>query len=152
MTLALNLIRHWMSLAFQLINGNKITHLLYADDLVLFALDESSLKSLLLKFEDFCLAWGLTVNMKKTAVMVFNYQGRLLNCSSSFKYGSVPIQAARNYTYLGIVFNISGSFKDAIESLRKKALKSYFGMKKLIDWKYLKRSSIIKRMLFWCLS
>ena len=30
-------------------NGNKITHLLYADDLVMFALDESSLKSLLLK-------------------------------------------------------------------------------------------------------
>ena len=84
------------------------------------------------------------MNMKKTAVMVFNCQGRLLNCSSSFKYGSVPIQAARNYTYLGIVFNINGSFKDAIESLRKKALRSYFGMKKLIDWKYLRRSSIIK--------
>ena len=142
--LSLELDKALNELNVPVLNGNKITHLLYADDLVLFALDESSLKSLLLRLEDFCSAWGLTVNMKKTVVMVFNYQGRLLNCSSSFKYGSVPIQAARNYTYLGIVFNLYGSFKDAIESLRKKALRSYFGMKKLIDWKYLKRSSIIK--------
>ena len=50
----------------------------------------------------------------------------------------------RKYTYLGIVFNLNGSFKDALVALRQKALRSYFSIKKLIDWKYLKRSSIIK--------
>ena len=45
---------------------------------------------------------------------------------------------------MGIVFNPNGSFKDALEALRQKALRSYFSIKKLIDWKYLKRSSIIK--------
>ena len=76
--LSLELDKALNELNVPVLNGNKITHLLYADDLVLFALDESSLKSLLPKLEDFCSAWGLTVNMKKTAVMVFNYQGKAI--------------------------------------------------------------------------
>ena len=76
--------------------------------------------------------------------MVFNHQGRLLKCGSSFVYGTESIQTTRKYTYLGIVFDLNGSFKDALEALRQKDLRSYFSIKKLIDWKYLKRSSIIK--------
>ena len=82
--------------------------------------------------------------MTKTEVMVFNSQGRMLNCSNGFKFGPNPIQATRSCTYLGITFNLCGSFKDAMNALRQKALRSYFGLKKLINWKYLKRSSIIK--------
>ena len=111
------------------LNNNRISHLLYADDLVLLALDEKCLQ---------------TLNMDNTAIMVFNHQGRLLKCGSAFVYGTESIQTTRKYTYLGIVFNLNGSFKDALVALRQKALRSYFSIKKLIDWKYLKRSSIIK--------
>ena len=47
--LSLELDKALNELNVPVLNGNKISHLLYADDLVLFALDESSLKSLLLK-------------------------------------------------------------------------------------------------------
>ena len=127
-----------------MLNGNKISHLLYADDLVLLALDADCLQKLISKLEDFCSRWGLTVNMTKTKVMVFNSQGRMLNCSNGFKFGPNSIQATKSYTYLGITFNLCGSFKDAMDALRQKASRSYFGLKKLISWKYLKRSSIIK--------
>ena len=126
------------------LNNNRISHLLYADDLVLLALDDKCLQTLIKKLENFCSYWGLTVNMDKTAIMVFNHQGRLLKCGSTFVYGTEFIQTTRKYTYLGIVFNLNGLFKDALVALRQKALRSYFSIKKLIDWKYLKRSSIIK--------
>ena len=76
--------------------------------------------------------------------MVFKSQGRMLNCSNGFKFGPNSIKATKSYSYLGITFNLCGSFKDAMNALRQKALRSYFGLKKLINWKYLKRSSIIK--------
>ena len=68
----------------------------------------------------------------------------MLNCSNGFKFGPNSIQATKSYTYLGITFNLCGSFKDAMDALRQKTLRSYFGLKKLISWNYLKRSSIIK--------
>ena len=126
------------------LNNNRISHLLYADDLALLALDDKCLQTLIKKLENFCPYWGLTANMDKTAIMVFNHQGRLLKCGSTFVYRTESIQTTRKYTYLGIVFNLNGSFKDALAALRQKALRSYFSIKKLIDWKYLKRSSIIK--------
>ena len=82
--------------------------------------------------------------MTKTEVMVFNSLEKMLNCSKGFEFGSNCIKATKSYTYLGITFNPCGSFKDAMEALRRNALRSYFSLKKLIDWKYLKRSSIIK--------
>ena len=127
-----------------MLNGNNMSHLLYADDLVLLALDAECLQKLISKLEEFCLRWGLSVNMTKTKVMIFNSQGRMLNCSKGFEFGSDSIQATKSYTYLGITFNLCGSFKDAMEALRQNALRSYFSLKKLIDWKYLKRSSTIK--------
>ena len=100
------------------LNNNRISHLLYADDLVLLALDDKCLQTLIKKLENFCSYWGLTVNMDKTAIMVFNHQGRLLKCDSTFVYGTESIQTTRKYTYLGIVFNLNGSFKDALVALR----------------------------------
>ena len=116
-----------------MLNGNNISHLLYADDLVLLALDAECLQKHISKLEEFCSRWGLSVNMTKTEVMVFNSQGRMLNCSKGFKFGSNSIQATNSYTYLGITFNLCGSFKDAMEALRQNTLRSYFGLKKLID-------------------
>ena len=64
---------------------------------------------------------------------------QLSRCDTIYTY------SIQQYSCLGYnTFNLCGSFKDAMESLRHNALKSYFGLKKLIDWKYLKRSSIIK--------
>ena len=54
----------------------------------------------------------------------------------TFKYGSVPIQATRSTSYVGILFNINGSFNFKDVSI-----------KKLINWKCLiRRSPIIKLM------
>ena len=127
-----------------LLNSIRITHLLWADDLVLIALNPESLQKMLNVLHLYCSEWGLTVNIGKTAVMVFNRAGRLLNESSSFFYGEIPIVAARDYTYLGIVFTLSGSLKTAQANLKQKAMRSYFSLKSMIDMNHLKKTVVFK--------
>ena len=93
---------------------------------------------------EYCLEWGLTVNMGKTATMVFNRSGRLLNESRSFVYGDVKIPSVREYCYLEITFTLNGSLNIAQQKLKQKGLRSYFALKKMIDTRPLKRSTMFK--------
>ena len=102
------------------LNGFKLSHLLWADDLVLVSLDKKTLQELIDRVHHFCQNWGLTVNIGKTAIMVFNKGGKHLLESRTFKYGDMPIPSARSYCYLGITFNLSGTFTLTTDELRKK--------------------------------
>ena len=62
-----------------LMDGLKISHLLWADDLVLLALDAASLQKLLDCLNNYADQWELSVNLGKTNVMVFNKSSRILN-------------------------------------------------------------------------
>ena len=115
------------------LNSERITHLLWADDLVLLALTPRSLQKMLNTLQSYCTEWGLSVNISKTAVMVFNRSGRLLNESKNFFYGEIPISPAREYTYLGVVFTLNGSYKVAQANLRQRALRGYFSLKSMIN-------------------
>ena len=126
------------------LNELPISHLLWADDLVLLALDEESLQKLINRVHAFCEEWGLTVNISKTAVMVFNKTGRLLNSSKTFKFGATLIPSARTYCYLGITFNLCGSFKAAADELRKKGLRAYFALKRMINLKDISMKATFK--------
>ena len=126
------------------LNSEYITHLLWADDLVLLALTPLSLQKMLNTLHSYCLEWGLSVNINKTAVMVFNRSGRLLNESNYFLYGETPITSAREYTYLGVVFTLSGSFKIAQANLRQRALRGYFSLKSMINLNHIKKTIVFK--------
>jgi hypothetical protein len=65
--------------------------------------------------------------------MVFNKSGKHLLESHTFKYGDISVPSARSYCYLGIIFSLSGSFAMATDELRKKGLKAYFALKRMID-------------------
>ena len=60
------------------LNNVRISHLLWADNLVLLSLNAESLQKMLDQLFAFGLEWGLSVNIKNTAVLVFNKSGRLL--------------------------------------------------------------------------
>ena len=126
------------------LNERVLTHLLWADDLVLLALTKESLQRLISELEAFCEEWGLTVNIKKTAVMVFNKSGRQLKESFQFLYMGSNIPSAKTYCYLGITFSISGSFKLATNLLRQKALRAYFGLKREVDLQNISKVAVLK--------
>ena len=121
-----------------------VSHLLWADDLVIMALDIKSLQKLIDRVHNFCEEWGLSVNISKTAIMIFNTRGRQLLESHKLKYGALQIPSARQYCYLGIVFTLNGSMKKAMDELRKKGLRAYFALKKLIKLDALSVRSIFK--------
>ena len=124
--------------------GRSISHLLWADDLVLMALDGESLDLLLGALFRFCTEWGLTVNTTKTAIMVFNVMGRLLKESHLFTYGSTAVPTAREYCYLGIVFTLSGSMTVTQQKLRQKAFRAYFSLKNSVDTRAVRKLALFQ--------
>ena len=122
----------------------KVTHLLWADDLVLLALDRESLQAMLNVLQSYCLEWGLSVNVGKTAIMVFNPTGRLLKDSLNFTLGECVIPSAREYCYLGIKFTLSGSMTMAQATLRQKGLRGYFALKRMLDIRHIRKSILFK--------
>ena len=127
-----------------LMDGLKISHLLWADDLVLLALDAASLQKLLDCLNNYADQWELSVNLGKTNVMVFNKSSRILNCANGFKLGTQDISPVRKYCYLGIQISLNGSFKHAIDDLRKKALRAFYSIRRTVDTRALTTSTMLK--------
>ena len=116
-----------------LLNNIPVSHLLWADDLILMALDQESLQKLLNCLNEFCTNWGLSVNPDKTKVMVFNKSGKSYHSDKEFSLGKVKLQHTSTYCYLGLQFNTGGTFNLATEELRKKSIRAYFGLKRTVD-------------------
>ena len=58
--------------------------------------------------------------------------------------GNLNIPTAREYCYLGIVISLTGSLITAQQKLRQKGLRSYFSLKKMIDIRSLRKSTVFK--------
>ena len=107
-----------------------VNHLLWADDLVLLALDAASLQRNINILNDYCIKWGLSVNIKKTKIMIFGTNSR--SKIQNFTIGKQNIEQVDKYCYLGVVIHKNGNFTTAVNELRKKALRGLFGLKKII--------------------
>ena len=57
---------------YPFLGEHLITHLLWADDLVLAALDAASLQVNITALHNFCTKWGLSINTKKTKLLSLN--------------------------------------------------------------------------------
>ena len=112
------------------LNGTRIPCLLYADDIVLLSRAPIGLQSSLDTLQTFCGSQGLTVNMKKTQVLVFNDRSDLASYVTNelFYYMGTQLDKVEQYTYLGVVFHRKADFKAAIDVLAVAARKAMFGM------------------------
>jgi hypothetical protein len=85
------------------IGSKRAPMLLYADDIVFMARSEGELQRMLDVFADFCQSYELTVNLDKTAVVVFGTQRN--HVSTNVTYRGMLIQQEAQYKYLGIYFH-----------------------------------------------
>ena len=86
------------------LSGQNITHLAWADDLVVLSLDQESLQKQVDIIERYCNDWGLEVNISKTKFLVFNGKS---SCSDGWRpvlYGQ-PIEKVSSYCYLGVIIS-----------------------------------------------
>ncbi|MCG8429717.1 MAG: reverse transcriptase family protein [Candidatus Omnitrophica bacterium] len=105
-----------------------INCLLYADDLILLSDSALGLQNSLDKLNEYCKKWKLSVNIKKTKVMIFNKGGCKIK-RYSFNIDNNEIEVIQNYCYLGINFCSAGTFKLALNNLHDKAKKALFKLK-----------------------
>ena len=115
---------------FILPNGDKLSSLLYADDLIILSQSPSGLQNGLNILSQFCSKWGLTVNLKKTQIMVFQKKNK--RNKLSFIYENHPVEAVSHCTYLAIKSSASGDLKTGIEVLSSKARNALAALRKNI--------------------
>jgi exonuclease III len=110
------------------INGVSISHLLYADDMLLLSLSEEGLQAHLQVISTYCQDWGISINCKKTKIMVFTRSGRTPNVGR-FEINNQQLEIVKEYKYLGIVLTANGNFNVAQSQLAKKATKALYGLR-----------------------
>ena len=103
----------------------ELNHLLYADDLILLSTSPEGLQNCLNALGTYSQQWDLTVSIKKSKTMVFNPLGKLIT-DNTFSYLGKPLEMVKEFSYLGIAFSMSGSFSNAIQTLKDKANKAMY--------------------------
>ena len=106
----------------------KLFILLYADDTAILAESEGDLKNALVKYENYCNAWKLTVNVDKSKIIVFS-KGRQTNYD--FNLCGSRLEIVKEYKYLGILFNRSCSFYKNNFFIASQATKASFSLLKM---------------------
>jgi hypothetical protein len=78
-----------------------LTHILWADDLILISESAEELQTLDNVFE-YCKRWQLLVNLSKTKIMIINDKK---HNSHIFLYNNEPLEITHKYKYLGVIFS-----------------------------------------------
>ena len=126
-----------------MLDGMKVSCLLYADDLVLLSKSKEALQNSIDALYNFTKDWFLDINKTKTKCLIFS-RGRKSESNCNFRLGETTLQICNSYCYLGILFSRSGSFKEASKALNGKASGAMFS---LIRNLYNHRSVSINLML-----
>jgi len=80
------------------LGGENVTNLRYADDAVLIADSRKKLQRMLNKLNSKCKAYGMSMNVKKTKVMVMSKEG---DAQCNIKLDQVVLEQVNRYKYLG---------------------------------------------------
>lgn len=107
------------------IHEKLLNCLMYADDIALISSSEEGLQHCLDKLDKYCNEWKLSVNCKKTKVIIFNKSGKIIK-NNGFYMGKNSIEVVKEMKYLGIVFNNNCTFNTAVDNLKDKGIKSMF--------------------------
>ena len=91
------------------IDGRKVSMLLYADDIVIFARTEHDLQKTLDVLHEWCKRWRVLINTDKSKCIHFR-KGRTSQTEHLFKIGNNILETVDTYKYLGVTFGFKGDF------------------------------------------
>ena len=100
----------------------KISHFLYADDLVIISRSGEGLQNAIDKLYDFAERKQLSIHIKKSKSMIFNKTGKLIG--RKFNIRGKELEPVKSFCYLGYDINASGTVNAAINTLYDKASKA----------------------------
>ena len=120
----------------------KISCLLYADDLALLSNTKAGLQRKLDSLFDYCNKWGLHINTDKTKIVVFTKSPPKIKIT--FHCGDHIIETAEKYKYLGLVFHQNGNFNETTKILNKQGAKAAHMLRRNIHGKNMRADIIMK--------
>ena len=105
----------------------SLKHLLYADDLVLISETKNGLQQCLNKLQKYCEKNRITVNNKKTKVMIVQKRKSKI-VPTNLSFADKTIDFCNSYTYLGSIISNTGNFKININELSKSASRAMYNL------------------------
>ena len=104
--------------------------LMFADDIVLLSESEEGLQNCLLELEKYASDWDMTLNQKKTKIMIVQAYGKTPKVD--IKYQGQTLETVDSYKYLGTIISKTGSFKQNEQYLKGKGLKARYAVTRSI--------------------
>ena len=108
----------------------KLNCLMFADDIVLISQTAEGLQCCIDRLHAYSNKWQLTLNTKKTQVVIFNKGGHIVK-KHKFNYGGDNLEITQSYCYLGIIFSACGTFNAARQNMLSKSLKAFYRLRQL---------------------
>ena len=105
--------------------------ILFADDFVLFTTSPVSLQAQVNSILCYSEKWGLTINVDKTKVCVFEKRKSKHDCDIFINGRTVEI--VDSFAYLGLKFYYTSNFIHAVRALNEQAQKAYHTLLKVFD-------------------
>ena len=102
------------------IDGTNLSILLYADDIVILAPNESNLQCMLNCVNEWCNKWSLSIICSKSNILYFR-PSSIERSTFSFNCGDYNISYVDSYKYLGIWFSEHVTWDKADRELSKSA-------------------------------
>jgi len=107
------------------LGSRSISHLLFADDLLLASSTVDGLQRLLDRLGDFCNHWGIEINLQKTNVIVCKRGGRT-SVHEKWRLMDRDIQVVPSTKYLGVGLSGSRSYAKHRSYAVPKAMRALF--------------------------
>ena len=114
------------------LSKTPISHLLWADDLILLSLDAKTAQLQIDALGKFCRHWGIEINELKTQIVVFGEKFVSCDAPPHFTLDGKPLQIVDSYCYLGIILHKTGSVSIAQQDLKAKSMRAFFGLKRSV--------------------
>ena len=102
------------------INGNKVSILLYADDMVLIGKTEGEVQNMLNIMYSWCRKWRMNINIAKSNIIHFRHN-KAPETKQKFYFGEKEINLSKSYKYLGVILDEHLTFQECIKSLSDSA-------------------------------
>ena len=123
------------------LNDILLKLLMYADDMVIFSKTIEGLQEGLNNLERYCKKWGISVNIRKTKVVVFKKGGRL-GRDCVWRYKQETLEVVSVFKYLGIHISSTGNFASHFTESVNSARRALFSLKKMLA----KNNEILPKM------
>ena len=107
--------------------GETLGCLIWADDILLLSKSYTGLNNMLKSLKTYADNNGLSLNVDKTKVMIFNKNGRHIR--KPFMFGNNKIPTTRQYKYLGFLITPSGEITSGLNDLKVRAMKAFIKIK-----------------------